>query len=527
MSVLKPVFPMHQRLRKRTLAWEAALARAVGNHPFVAGIAGTAVAVAMAGLTFVSLYAGRADALTHAHETSQSLVAIIGSDLERNIEIYNLSLRAMVDGAQRPLTWQLSPGLRQAVLFDRATDAGYLGGAYILGTDGKVKAEQSGEINPLIGLGDRDYFLVHQRGASVGLFISHPFRSRLRDHKLSIGLTRRIDAPTGQFAGVALLAIRIEYFQHLLDKINTGPSGSVFISLDDGTLLARKPLTSNEIGTSIVRSPVFAYIAGHSSAGSFVTVSAIDGVTRMYTYARVPGTPLLAVVAPAIDDILASWRKRSAIAAVLTFALAMVVIAVSWLLAFAVRDKILAEGELLRLAATDPLTGLANRRTLDQRLDEAWLHSRRNGEPLSALFIDIDYFKRFNDTHGHAAGDEVIAAVADCVASTVRRSIDVVARYGGEEFAVILPGTPAAGAARLAEKIRRTVESLRFTHAPGTQEAVTVSIGSASCVPSNGGTALELLAAADERLYAAKAAGRNQVMSFVRPENETTHGASS
>ena len=95
----------------------------------------------------------------------------------------------------------------------------------------------------------------------MGLFVSHPFRSRLRNGNLSIGLTRRINGPDGAFAGVALLAIRIEYFQRLLDKISTGKSGAVFIVLDDGTLLARKPLPEREIGTSIAKSPTFLMMA--------------------------------------------------------------------------------------------------------------------------------------------------------------------------------------------------------------------------------------------------------------------------
>jgi len=127
------------------------------------------------------------------------------------------------------------------------------------------------------------------------------------------------------------------------------------------------------------------------------------------------------------------------------------------------------------------------------------------------LFIDIDHFKQFNDTYGHASGDEALIAVAECISATVRRWVDLVARYGGEEFAVILPETPAEGALTVAEMIRRQVQEQDVIHRDGEAVSVTVSVGCATCVPAEGANALDLLAAADRQLYAAKAAGRNRI----------------
>ena len=506
------VLSLRRRWRKTLRQHGAAMMQTMSGQPFYAGIAGTVLAAAMACLTFLTLYDGRADALSHAHQTSENLVAIISSDVARNVEIYDLSLEAMVDGAQDPATWLLTGRLRQSVLFDRSTTAAYLGGAYVVDATGRVLASQSGKLNPAVRLDDRDYFIAQQRSPAVGLFVSHPFRSRLRGGNLSIGLTRRINTPGGAFAGVALLAIRIEYFQRLLDKISTGESGSVFIVLDDGTLLARKPFVERDIGTSVARSNMFRRMA-ENEQGSYVAASLVDGVTHIFTYARVPGTPMIVVVAPAVRDVLAEWRRRSLIAGGLTLAFGGVFIVLSWLLAFTLQDKVRAQAELVRLAATDPLTGLSNRRVLDTRLDEEWRRARRNGSPMSVLFVDVDHFKLFNDTYGHAAGDEVLTAVSECIESAVRRPVDLVARYGGEEFAVVLPDTSEAGASLVAEKIRRNVQAMHLDHGRSDHGTVTVSVGCATCLPSRGGSALDLMAAADQQLYAAKSAGRNQVKS--------------
>jgi diguanylate cyclase (GGDEF)-like protein len=250
-------------------------------------------------------------------------------------------------------------------------------------------------------------------------------------------------------------------------------------------------------------------------SGTDVSAAAVDGVRRMFTYAHVPGTPLIAVVAPAVDDVLAPWRHRSHVAAVLTVAFGVVFVFVSWLLAFALRDKQRAQAALVRLAATDPLTGLSNRRVLDKRLDDEWRRARRENKPLSVLFIDIDHFKIFNDTYGHASGDEALVAVADCIASEARRSVDLVARYGGEEFAVVLPNTTAQGAFAVAEQIRRRVENQVIVRGHGTSQAVTVSVGCATALPTATDLANghDLLAAADQQLYVAKDQGRNRTCS--------------
>lgn len=510
--MLNPLRLLQQRFRRIARTRGAAVSHAVGDRPFVTGIAGTLIATAMAGLTVATLYSGRNDALSHARETSANVVSLVSSDLARNVEIYDLSLQEIVRRAQEPTVWKLPDELRRTVLFDRATTAAYLGGAYVLDAHGKIVTSQDGTTGGLVKFDDRDYFQVHQHNPHVGLYISHPFRSRLRNQQLSIALTRRINAPDGSFAGLALIAIRIEYLQGLLDKVGTGDEGATFITLEDGTMLARKPFSEAALNFNLSRFPLYTS-AVTSMSGSFIALSPYDHVRRMFSYARVPGTALFVTVAPAIDDVLAPWRLRSAIAGGLTFMLGAVLVLVCWMLAFALRDKVRAQARLSELAATDPLTKLSNRRTLDRHLDADWHRARRNGGLLSVLFIDIDHFKRFNDTYGHAAGDEVLIAVSECIAAVARRSVDVAARYGGEEFAVVLPDTSANGAANAAEKIRKTIQAMRIAHLPGEHGAVTVSVGCATCKPADGGNGAELVAAADTQLYAAKSAGRNQVKS--------------
>ena len=151
----------------------------------------------------------------------------------------------------------------------------------------------------------------------------------------------------------------------------------------------------------------------------------------------------------------------------------------------------------------------------------AWRRARCQRYAVSALFIDIDHFKLFNDLYGHATGDEVLAAVAECIASVARRSIDVVARYGGEEFAVVLPDTSGDEAVKVAEKIRAKVQGMRLAHRQSEHGAVTVSVGCATCVPAEGRVGADLLAAADEQLYVAKSAGRNRVKSSALPGAST------
>ncbi|WP_233804934.1 GGDEF domain-containing protein [Paraburkholderia sp. HP33-1] len=518
---------LRHRIHKTLRVVRVEMTRYVGNRPWVAGVAGTLVALAMSILIALEVGAGRSETLDHARQTSQNLVSIISADLGRNVEIYSLSLQSMVDGARDPVTWTLPVPVRQAMLFDRATTAAYLGGAYVIDANGQVAAAQYEGANTTVHLDDREYFQVHLSNPAAGLYFSHPFMSRLRGGKLSIALTRRIDDAQGRFAGIALLAIRIEYFQHLLDRIDTGAQGSVFIVMTDGTLLARKPFAAQEVGLNIANLPNFHEMTTHDS-GTYESISPVDGVRRIYTYAHVPRTPLIAVVAPAVDDVLAPWQRRSHVAAALTIAFGAVFVFVSWLLAFALRDKQRAQAALQRLAATDPLTTLNNRRVLDKRLDDEWRRARRENKPLSVLFIDIDHFKIFNDTYGHESGDEVLIAVADCIASVARRSADLVARYGGEEFAVVLPDTTAQGAFAVAERIRRKVESQVIVRGQGAPLGVTVSLGCATALPASADAAngFDLLAAADQQLYVAKNQGRNRTSSAQWKEGAAEQAAS-
>lgn len=177
-----------------------------------------------------------------------------------------------------------------------------------------------------------------------------------------------------------------------------------------------------------------------------------------------------------------------------------------------VTERRRAQLELAQLAIRDPLTGLYNRREMERRLDEEIERCRRYHHPLSVLMLDIDHFKRLNDTYGHLVGDEVLRSVASRIDRAVRNT-DFVARYGGEEFLAILPDTPLESAIELAERIRNDIAGAPAALVNGQSVRVTASVG-LSVFPPDGGDRGSLCRTADVALYRAKAKGRNRVLAY-------------
>lgn len=162
-------------------------------------------------------------------------------------------------------------------------------------------------------------------------------------------------------------------------------------------------------------------------------------------------------------------------------------------------------------ARTDGLMQIANRTCFDDRLAQACASAFRHERPLGLLMVDVDHFKRYNDTHGHLAGDACLQAVARAVSQALPRATDLVARYGGEELAVILPDTDVEGSGTVARRVVEAVAALALPHgSSGAAAHVTVSVGAVARVPGSRDAADRLLAEADAALYRAKAAGRNR-----------------
>ena len=176
-----------------------------------------------------------------------------------------------------------------------------------------------------------------------------------------------------------------------------------------------------------------------------------------------------------------------------------------------------ANQQLQQLATRDGLTRIANRRRLDAWIDTEWRRLTRKKEPLSVIMGDIDYFKRYNDTYGHQAGDDCLKRIAKTLSQTARRASDLVARYGGEEFIVALPNTDIAGAERVARDVQDRVARMRLAHADSpVGEYVTLSMGVATIIPDATRSPRALIEDADQALYTAKEKGRNRIVLFSK-----------
>ncbi len=174
-----------------------------------------------------------------------------------------------------------------------------------------------------------------------------------------------------------------------------------------------------------------------------------------------------------------------------------------------------ANQQLKQLATQDGLTRIANRRRLDAWINAEWRRLTRRKEPLSVIMCDIDYFKRYNDTYGHQAGDDCLKRIAKTLSQTARRSSDLIARYGGEEFIVALPNTTITGAESVAQDIQDRVSRLELAHSDSpVSEHVTLSMGVATAIPDPDHTPRHLIEQADQALYEAKENGRDRIVLF-------------
>jgi diguanylate cyclase (GGDEF)-like protein len=185
------------------------------------------------------------------------------------------------------------------------------------------------------------------------------------------------------------------------------------------------------------------------------------------------------------------------------------------------RELVATNDQLTVIASIDMLSGLANRRGFQNRLDFEWMRAQQYDSELSLLMIDVDHFKLFNDTYGHPEGDLCLSRLGETLAGIAAETMGYAGRYGGEEFCLLLPNTDAKRALEIGEMVRAAVQDLAMPHCTSTYQTVTVSVGVACTCPNDTQRPGDLIEAADAALYAAKHRGRNAVVEhgFVRVTN--------
>ena len=473
---------------------------------------GVLAPIGMLAVSGMMLHDLRQDVWDKAQQTSKNLLQVLERDIARNVELFDLSIQAAVDNLRAPGVEEVSPALRQLILFDRAATARDMGVMIVIDDHGDIIADLDA-VPPRKGnFVDRDYFRAHKARADLGLFIGQPLVSRLTGERM-LPFSRRITKPDGTFGGVVMGSVKLSYFTRLFSQISLGRDGAINLYLRDGTRIVRQPYVEADIGTNIAGAPTFQRFV-REKTGTFIGAAVRDGIERHYSFTQVGDLPLVLNVALSTDEIEAEWRTKALVIGSIVLLLCGLTIALSLLFGRELRRRAAMEAELAKMSRTDVLTGLPNRRSFEDACARLSGDAPRRSDRVSLLIIDADHFKRFNDRYGHQVGDEVLQGLACCLAASVHRPQDLVCRIGGEEFAFLLPDTDEAGALRIAEKVHAEVSALTIGSAGIGAGAVTVSIGLASGAQASSLTDLYRLA--DAALYEAKAGGRNRTRSAAQ-----------
>ncbi|QRM30593.1 sensor domain-containing diguanylate cyclase [Microvirga sp. VF16] len=471
------------------------------------------IALGILGISAHTLWMDRQNTWHEAEKSSRNVLTTIARDLDGNLELLDLSLKGAMEGLRYLSVQQLPPDLQYRMLFDRAVSASFMGTLLVVDQDGNLIADAGPVIaSRSLNVSDREYFVAHKENNHIGLYVSRPFASRTRSGDLSIGFSRRLSDSAGRFAGVVMGSMPLATINQQFDNLILGQQGAINLFRYDGILLTRYPYDAGQINQDLGASPHVQRLL-QAKSGTFDSISPIDGVRRIISFERLNKYPLVLTVALSVDEIFSAWQRKALVLSLATLALCCAVVGLTYLFQRELKRRTRAETKLRRIARTDDLTRLPNRRAFRETFEREWRQAIRSGSVLSLLFVDADYFKSFNDRYGHGRGDEVLRGIASTLETNIRRPRDVAARYGGEEFAIVLPETDLAGARLIAENIRQTIIAMGIAHEGSPYQTVTASIGIASVQPSRGSERAAFLDAADQALYQAKAAGRNCVRS--------------
>ena len=464
------------------------------------------VALCFCALCGKVLLDARRAAFEHAAQVGTSLVATLSSEIARNFESYDLSLKAVMDNLAYPEITTVSPELRQLILFDRSAFAKNLQSISLLDEKGIVRLDSRTPFPEPISRAHRDYFQFHKNSSVFQLHVSEPMITR-ETKAAVVAISRRLSNPDGSFAGVVTGSMRLSYFQQLFKNAVLGAQGNITLARADGKLLMRWPYHDSMFGRSINGSQLVKRLAVAPN-GRFESVSSIDGVNRLFIYSRIGDLPLVIGVGQSTADIYAQWTHYALIVGAAMLLLCAICVGLAWYLAREMVRRNAAEAALVVLASTDGLTGLSNRRYFNEAFNREWRRAMRDRTSLALVMCDADLFKNYNDRYGHQAGDTLLRAIGMAMTRSIHRAGDMAARYGGDEFALLLPATSTDDAARIAAEVRGRLIGIcdELGVAPSN-----LSIGIAAAIPERGEDQGSLIAAADQALYRAKGLGRDRV----------------
>ncbi|MDR6958651.1 diguanylate cyclase (GGDEF)-like protein [Pseudomonas brassicacearum] len=476
-----------------------------------------AVCLCLCGLLYLQLEQSRRHDLESARVASANLTRAMSQQAQDTFLQTDLVLASLADWIQVDGFGPAQKSRLQSTFERRVQSLEQLHGLFLFDKHGHWVITSFEDLHRGAGVADRDYFTFHQQNASLIAHIGPAIRSR-QNGEWIIPVSRRLNDQDGNFQGVLLAGIKMSYFDRFFKSFSLDDKGEMALALSDGTLLARRPFDEARIGRPLAEEHIFKHDPVTGTSDNAIIRSAVSGVVRLYGHQHLQAYPLVVTAAMSEESILAGWYERAFQSSLIVALVVLGICLFGWVFVRQVRNSERIEADLrkaqqaLELIAThDSLTGLANRRLFERALDIEFGRGARQRSPLSLIMVDIDFFKRYNDTYGHVAGDHCLAEVAQVLKDCCHRKADLAVRYGGEEFAVLLPDTNLNGAMALAEQIRHRVIDKHITHAGSPTGYLTVSLGCYAFVPSSLDSIEVFIQRADAALYQAKHGGRNRV----------------
>jgi len=435
---------------------------------------------------------------------------------------------------------------------------------------------QCATMNILVGLqlGDREYF---RKAQASGDFVFSDYLSAKSNNRPIMMAAYPVSAINLEEDAVVVAGINIDWMSKIMSNLGGRPGISALLVDSSGTVMAAPADQSSMIGRSLDSVPLLASIAdkalsSETPTGS-ISFTGSDGSKRTVSFARIPGTQSRLIVSideakvtGAIDrDIRTAYLQLGFVCLFVLLGaligaekliinpievmtgmarrfgegdasarvarsrlpsefvpLARAFNAMAAQLSQRERELVATNDRLTVMASIDMLSGLANRRGFQSRLDFEWMRAQQYNSELSLLMIDVDHFKLYNDTYGHPEGDACLSRIGETLAGIAADTMGFAGRYGGEEFCLLLPNTDAIKALEIGEMVRAAVVDLGVPHATSSHRTVTVSVGVAATLPSDTQRPGDLIEAADAALYAAKHRGRNTVVEhgFVKLVDE-------